>query len=82
MSEANPFVIRDKEHMVEAVNNLALYMATYNDQVGYESYSAKIFVDDVLYGLGISLDKEKYQYGQGYREFKKDLMAFLKEDML
>lgn len=76
---ADAFVIHDKEHMVEAVKDLTRFMATYGDQNGYENYSARTFVNDVLYGLGVALDNEKYQYAQGYRKFEEDLKGFLNE---
>ena len=38
-----------------------------NDQI--------IIMHDMIYGIGLSIDKEKYQYGEGYRKFNQ----FLKE---
>jgi hypothetical protein len=42
-------------------------------------WNDQVFIDDILYCLGIAIDKEKYQYGQGYRKFKADLIMILEE---
>lgn len=77
---ADAFKIRDEAHMVEVVKSLTDYMKTYPDQSGYESYTAGIFINDILYGLGISLNKDKYEYANGFNEFRFDLIKLLEED--
>lgn len=74
---AYPFVMRGPEHMKEAVAYLQEYMNTYINQPGYKSFSAQTLVDDVLYGLGVALDKERHTAAQGYRAFKEKLKAHL-----
>lgn len=34
-------------------------------------------VKDMLYGIGLCLDKEEYTFAEGYRKFKTFLKAFL-----
>ncbi|EDM47775.1 hypothetical protein [Marinobacter algicola] len=62
-----------------AVAYLQEYMNTYSQQHSYEAYRAETLIDDVLYGLGVALDK-KYKYAQGYDEFKKVLRAHLEAE--
>lgn len=66
-----------QERMAKAVEKLTEYMRTYDKQVGYMDYSDEIFIDDVLYGLGIALDEAEYSYADGYRKFKARLKEHL-----
>lgn len=63
--------------MEEVVANFQHYVATYHKQSGYELYHDDTFIDDILYGLGKSLD-EKYKYRNGFCEFKKFLFEYIK----
>lgn len=45
-----------KKKMRAAVASLQSYMAGYDKQPSYETYSEETLIDDVLYGLGIALD--------------------------
>lgn len=72
--------IQLKNGMIESVKYLQNYMNTYSNQEGYEDYSVRIYIEDILYGLGVSIDENKYQWAEGFREFKKDLMQFLVEN--
>lgn len=38
---------------------------------------ARIFLDDVLYVLGVALSPEKYSMGPGHNLFKQDLKKYL-----
>ena len=69
--------IQLKNGMIESVKYLQNYMNTYSNQEGYEDYSVRIYIEDILYGLGVSIDENKYQWAECFREFKKDLMQFL-----
>lgn len=60
----------------EAADYLADYWGTYKRQHGYEKYSTDTVIDDAIYGLGVAIDK-KYQYANGYEQFKKDLIKHL-----
>jgi hypothetical protein len=60
----------------KATESLQKYMATYDNQYGYEDYSEETFIDDVLYGLGRALDK-KYQWSPGFSKFKEKLLKHL-----
>jgi len=64
--------------MRERVAKLQHYVATYSDQASYEDYSDKTYVDDVLYGLGISMiGPTDFTGPGGYERFKQYLREFL-----
>lgn len=63
--------------MREAVAYLRRYMDTYHKQHGYEDYRDETFIDDVLYGLGVALQPEKFKYADGFRQFKDVLREHL-----
>ena len=76
-TEIEQLVMRPPQNMKKAVEFLQHYMATYDQQQGYENYSVETFVNDVLYGLGEAIDPEGHQYAQGFRVFKEKLKAYL-----
>ena len=68
----------EKVNINKALESLKDYLGSYDQQSGYQSYSTETFVHDVLYGLGIAIDKDKYHAAQGYKKFKlalNDLIA-------
>ncbi|MFW6248212.1 MAG: hypothetical protein ACOC4J_00410 [Bacteroidota bacterium] len=50
------------------------YVNTY-DPKKHGVNDQKTIMHDMLYGIGLSIDREKYQYSNGYRKFEQ----FLKE---
>ena len=68
---------RKHARMKTSVAYLQKYMDTYPDQVGYENYSDKTLIDDVLYGLGVALDPENNRYANGFMRFKNVLREHL-----
>lgn len=70
-----------KKKMRAAVASLQSYMAGYDKQPSYETYSEETLIDDVLYGLGIALDSH-YAYANGYENFKKRLLEHLRSNAL
>jgi hypothetical protein len=72
--------LKNEGGMVEAVKYLQNYLNTYTDQQGYEDYSVNTYVDDILYGLGVSINSKKYAFATGFSEFKKDLKQYLVEN--
>jgi hypothetical protein len=74
---------RDKEKrrklVRERVKFLQDYVNTYSDQGGYEDYSDKTYIDDMLYGLGLSMaGPTDYSGPGGYERFKQYLREHLK----
>lgn len=66
--------------VIEAVSQMQNYAGTYTAQHGYDSYQTFTYVEDILYGLAISLNKDKYQFAQGYALFRQDLLKFIAGD--
>jgi endonuclease YncB( thermonuclease family) len=68
-----------QNRMKGVVAKLIHYMDTYDKQYGYVYYSDATFINDVLYGIGIALNEQEYQYAQGFIKFKAFLKEFLNE---
>ena len=64
----------DNSKVIKSMKN---YIDTYPNQLGWELYTKDTVLNDLVYGIGIAIDKRKYQYGDGYDKFKKDLIKFL-----
>lgn len=62
----------------EAVDQIQPYVAKYDKQQLYKDFDARTYLNDMLYGIGISMSPE-YQAADGFNEFKKDLIEFLKQ---
>lgn len=60
----------ERKRMKAAVAYLQKYMATYDKQAHYQDYTDETYINDVLYGLGASLD-EKYKFADGFSKFKE-----------
>jgi len=73
-------IIRNRKRMIAVVKSLQNYMNTYDKQEGYVNYTDKTFIDDVLYGLGLALDKRAYEGAQGYDAFKLQLLKHLNKE--
>lgn len=50
------------QNIKNAVESFQHFVSTYSNQPCYESYSNSTYILDMLYGIGISLDKEKYKF--------------------
>jgi hypothetical protein len=70
-----------KKRMEKIVKKFQKYVATYSDQKFYKTYSDECFVNDMLYGIVIALDK-KYEFGSGFQLWLKDLKYFFKHRSL
>ena len=68
-----------QNRMKDAVAKLTKYIGTFDTQHGYVDYSDATFINDVLYGIGIALNEQEYQYAQGFVKFKAFLKDFLNE---
>jgi hypothetical protein len=72
---------REQRRMRAVVAKFQSYVETYTDQSGYDTYSDMTFLDDMLYGIGISLaiGTAKDNTGPGgYVRFKQELREHLK----
>lgn len=70
-----------KKRMREMVAKFQEYVRTYSDQSHFEEYSDKTFLDDMLYGIGLSMQvgtPTDYTGAGGYERFKQKLREHLK----
>jgi len=58
--------------MKKAVEYMKKYINSYDGQFGYMDYSDEIFIQDMLYGIRVSLGEE-YEMASGFDRFKKRL---------
>ena len=64
--------------MRKALDSLKEYVDTYDQQSDWERYRSETYVNDVLYGLGISISDE-FRYADGFDRFKQVLREHLGE---
>jgi len=77
---ASKKTIRRKQKRVEKIiASFQKYVATYSDQLFYQDYSDNTIVHDMLYGIGIAFDNEKFKMAGGYDAWKKILQQFMKD---
>jgi hypothetical protein len=65
---------------VEAVKSLRNYINTYDQQAGYDKYTDKTFILDILYGLGVAADKDKHFAAQGFDVFLGELLNLIAKE--
>jgi hypothetical protein len=79
-----------------AFNLLKNYIDTYTEQHCWESYSKEIWINDILYGLGLSLGTKKheantrdngteenvYRFANGFNKFKLELIEMFDKEGL
>lgn len=58
-----------QRRMEKIVARMQEYARTYSDQESYRDYSDRLFIDDFLYGIGISLDPKKFRAADGFDRF-------------
>jgi hypothetical protein len=61
---------RARKRMKLIVGRLQEYVRTYSDQAHFEDYSDTIFIDDMLYGIGLALEPLEHQCASGFDKFK------------
>lgn len=66
-------VERARKRMQLIVKRLQDYVRTYSDQAHYDTYTDTIFIDDMLYGIGIALEPLNHQGSYGFEKFKDAL---------
>ena len=72
----------DKFCIRRGVEYIVKYWATYPLENNLQDYTLDTFLHDSLYGLGRSLDEQKYQGVAGYKKFQNDLLAELTQRKL
>ena len=54
----------------ESLNYMVDYISTYGGQRHFDLYDKTVWVDDIIYGLGVSVDSKKYRFSDGYERFR------------
>ena len=73
--------LSSQERMKLMVKYLQRYMETYDQQYGYENYTDKTFIYDVVYCLGVALNPTEHQYANGFDKWKMKLIELLKAEL-
>lgn len=68
---------KQQKRMIAIVKSFKKYVNTYTNQEGYSSYSDATFILDMLYGIGIAIDKKKYCMADGFQDFKERFARYL-----
>lgn len=68
---------KKQKRMKEMVVYMKEYWETYDKQSDYLNYTDETFLHDAIYGLGVALNKNEYQWAEGYIKFKAFLARFL-----
>lgn len=71
--ELNP----KQQRVKDIITDLKDYMNTYPNQMAYFDYADETIIDDVIYGLGIALDKDGHSMRDGFEKFKKKLVEHI-----
>ena len=66
-----------QKRMDQIVGDFQEYVETYSNQSNWRDYSDTIFIDDMLYGIGIALNRPDHEFGKGYDTWKEKLRAHL-----
>ncbi|MGM1289590.1 hypothetical protein, partial [Escherichia coli] len=56
---------RQRKRMAAIVVEFQKYVATYSDQQCYQDYSDRTFIEDMLYGIGVAIDRERFRAADG-----------------
>lgn len=56
------------------------YVQDYKNEGYILEYDEMIFVKDMLYGLGVSIDSSKYRFHQGFQQFLLELAEIIKKE--
>lgn len=59
----------------EALDSLEKYISSYRSQKYYREFSILTFINDIIYGLGISINPN-YTWAEGYDRFKRHLILY------
>jgi len=66
-----------QQRVKKIVKYLKEYINTYDNLGGYLDYSDETIIDDILYGLSVSLNRKEHSFHDGYNKFKKMLTKHL-----
>ncbi|NDB66219.1 MAG: hypothetical protein EB168_11235 [Euryarchaeota archaeon] len=79
MNKSNPQY--SQKRMKLMVKYLKRYIKTYDKQFGYENYTDKTLILDILYGLGVAIDPIEHRHAGGFDKWKEKLIKFLGDEL-
>lgn len=56
-------------NIVAAFEYMTHYITTYSNQGGWKQYHKDTWLADILYGLGVSINKDEYSFASGFDKF-------------
>lgn len=65
----------EQKRVKRIINDLKHYINTYDKQFGYLDYQDETIISDILYGLGIALEPEKYEWADGFLKFREEILS-------
>jgi len=65
--------------MEDIVHYYQNYVETYTDNQTVTEFPDEVFIEDMLYGMGVSMSTD-YQFNTGFNKFKEMLLKRLLED--
>ena len=68
---------KQQKRMDQIVGDFQEYVETYSNQRSWRDYSDTIFIDDMLYGIGIALDRPEHEFANGYDTWRQKLRKHL-----
>jgi hypothetical protein len=69
----------DPVSMRKGVQRITRYWESYHTQHDYDKYPKAIFLEDALYAIGMAIDNKRFAFGDGYRDFIKQLTKYLED---
>lgn len=63
--------------MRKIVSAFQSYVKTYPDEAHYLEYMDKTFIFDMLYGLGLAVDREEFYGASGFEKFQNELRRMM-----
>lgn len=70
-----------QKRMAAIILRMQDFMRDYDQQIGGLDYPDHVFIDDVLYGLGVALDPDAHMFALGFDAWRAKLMAHLERNI-
>ena len=81
MNDKKDKLTNKKKRMEKMVKKFQEYVASYSRQPLYKTYSDETFLNDMLYGIGVTFSN-KFEFRDGLFYWKKVLKNFIETDEL
>lgn len=74
-------MIEIRGNATDAIRKFQHYIDTYTEQPNWTKYDKMMFVRDVIYGLGIAIDSDEFEYYPGYLQFCHALRSICDQEI-